>query len=132
MARQWPFNLGVGKPYQVDESLEDYIAYQAYTKLKDKKSSEMMEKNITLAFDKLEHPSDVHTFLSALLFRKNGNQTKADLIVKEMFEKNSASRIVQWCKAYYSGNTDEAKKIAKQVDDNDSVLKQLIKIIEVQ
>ena len=132
MARQWPFNLGVGKPYQVDESLEDYIAYQAYTKLKDKKSSEMMEKNITLAFDKLEHPSDVHTFLSALLFRKNGNQTKADLIVKEMFEKNSASRIVQWCKAYYSGNTDEAKKIAKQVDDNDSVLKLLIKIIEVQ
>ena len=132
MARQWPFNLGVGKPYQVDESLEDYITCKAYTKLKDKKSAETMENNILLALDKLEHPSDANIFLSALIFRKNGNRAKADLVINEMFEKNSSSRIAQWCKANYSGNSDESKKIANQVDDNDSVLKLLISIVELQ
>ena len=132
MARQWPFNLGVGKPYQVDESLEDYITCQAYTKLKDKKSAEKMEKNITVALDNLEHPSEANMFLSALILRKNGNQAKADQIIGEMSEKTSAYKIVKWCKAYYSGNKDEATKIAKQVDDSDVVLKLLIRIIELQ
>ena len=129
MARQWPFNLGVGKPYLVDESLEYYIAYQAYTKLKDKKSAETMDKNIILALDKQEHPADVHRFLSALIFRKNGNQTKADQIMKEMLEKNPTLKLVQWSQAYYYNKTEEAMNIAKQVDDNDVVLKLLIRSV---
>jgi hypothetical protein len=129
MARQWPFNLGVGKPYLVDESLEDYIAYQAYTKLKDKKSAETMEKNITLSIEKQELLPDANRFLCALIFRKNGNQTKADQIMKEMLEKNPALNLVQWSQAYYYGKTEEAMNIAQQVDDNDVVLKLLIRSV---
>jgi hypothetical protein len=116
----------------VDESLENYIASQAYTKLKDKKSAEMMDKNITLAFDNQENQSDGNRFLTALTLRKNGNQAKADMMIKEMFEKNSTLKTVQWFKAFYSGKTDETKNIAKQVDDTDVVLKLWIRSVEME
>ncbi|MBL4605915.1 MAG: hypothetical protein JKY02_09725, partial [Flavobacteriaceae bacterium] len=32
-AKQWPRNLGVGKPYEVDERLEDYIIAKANNNL---------------------------------------------------------------------------------------------------
>jgi tetratricopeptide (TPR) repeat protein len=42
-ARQWPENLGVGKPYDVDERIEDFIAMECYKKLKDKSSAGKMQ-----------------------------------------------------------------------------------------
>ncbi len=90
----------------------------------------MLLKSITLALENLEHPSEANIFLSALIFRKNGNQARADQIMNEKFEKNSTSSIVKWCQAYYSGRTDEAKNIAKQLGDGEAVLKLLIRSID--
>lgn len=45
-ARLWPVNLGVGKPYQVNEQHEDSLALQCYKKLKDEKSIRIMQEKI--------------------------------------------------------------------------------------
>ncbi len=46
MAREWPENLGSGKPYQVNELIEDNLALECYRKLNDQKSVRMMEEEI--------------------------------------------------------------------------------------
>jgi hypothetical protein len=46
MARQWPENLGSGKPYQVNEQTEDKLALECYKKLNDQKSVRMMEDKL--------------------------------------------------------------------------------------
>jgi hypothetical protein len=43
MARQWPANFRVGKPYFVNERTEDSLALECYKKLKDEKSIRMMQ-----------------------------------------------------------------------------------------
>ena len=46
MAREWPENLGSGKPYQVNEVIEDTLALECYKKLNDQKSVRLMEDKI--------------------------------------------------------------------------------------
>ncbi|MEJ7676153.1 MAG: hypothetical protein WKF59_26495 [Chitinophagaceae bacterium] len=46
-ARLWPESLGVGKPYSedIDERLEDWLAYESYAKQgNDKAAKEMLDK----------------------------------------------------------------------------------------
>lgn len=45
-AREWPENLGSGKPYQVNELAEDTLALKCYRKLNDQKSVKLMEQKI--------------------------------------------------------------------------------------
>lgn len=45
-AREWPENLGVGRPYTPDESKEDAMALECYEKLNDKKSIKMMNEKL--------------------------------------------------------------------------------------
>ena len=132
MARQWPFNLGVGKPYQVDESLEDYLASRIYSKLKDKKSAEMTEKHILLTFDQLETPSEINHFISALIFRKNGKSSKGEQIIENLSAKFPASNIMEWCKAYFTSDTIRIKNIVGKDGETDAILQLLSRSLETE
>ena len=44
LARQWPINLGVGKPYQTDVRTEDELSLECYEKLKDEKSEQVLRE----------------------------------------------------------------------------------------
>jgi len=41
-AREWPVNLGVGKPYNPDEKREDELTIECYQKMNDKRGIKMM------------------------------------------------------------------------------------------
>jgi len=45
-ARQWPVNLGVGRPYETDEMTEDSLALECYKKLKNEKYIKLLEGKI--------------------------------------------------------------------------------------
>jgi tetratricopeptide (TPR) repeat protein len=118
-ARQWPENLGVGKPYDVDERIEDFIAMECYKKLKDKSSAGKMQLKITgnpvnqdLSFDSTD-------LLKAWLLKESGNKSGGDQVINMMQSKNPASKIVQWCSAVYSGLTEQAGVIEKEIDHKD-------------
>ncbi len=126
-AKLWPENLGVGKPYLVDERLEDFIALQCYKKMKDNKSAKMTEGKIIGKTDLTDPLSDTNDFLSAWIWREAGDKTKADRIISDLLKKDPASKPVQWCKAVYSGNSEQAKNIAIQNENSDPALRLLVK-----
>ena len=53
-SRQWPENLGVGKPYSedIDERVENWLAYESYTRLGNEQAARPMLDKI-LAFEAL-------------------------------------------------------------------------------
>ncbi len=59
-AKLWPRNLGVGKPYDVDERLENYIIAKANDKLGNKSNLQKLKKEL------LKTPSDVELTLEAI------------------------------------------------------------------
>ena len=127
-ARQWPENLGVGKPYLVDERLEDFIVLQCYLKLKDKTSAEMVQNKITGKEVQLPLSHDANDFLTAWLLKESGGKSEGDQVMKDLLGKNPSSKSVQWCNSMYTGDFEKAKVIAAEVDRNDQTFLFLIRI----
>ena len=118
-SKEWPENLGVGRPYIVDERMEDFIAMQCYKKLNDKQSANVCTDKIT-GKEALQNLSfDINDFLSAWLLRENGNKTEGDRIMNGLGEKVPVSRVIQWCNAVYAGNPEQAKSLSKAVESKD-------------
>ncbi|HSO88412.1 MAG TPA: DUF5107 domain-containing protein [Draconibacterium sp.] len=118
-ARQWPGNLGVGRPYEVDERIEDFIAMECYKKLKDKTSAEKMQHKITKESILQNSQFDVNDFLTAWLLKETGNKSEGDQLIDRMLTQNPSSKVIQWCDFVYSGKSEQARTIEKEADPID-------------
>lgn len=118
-SKEWPANLGVGKPYQVDERLEDFIGLQCYKKLKDSKSAGKIQDQIIGQTEQVNILSGTSDFLTAWVLREAGNKSKADQIMNELIAKNPSSKPIQWCNAVYFNDLEQAKTIAKEIVGDD-------------
>jgi hypothetical protein len=129
-SKEWPSNLGVGKPYLVDERMEDFIAMYCYQKLHDKQSEADCLVAITGSAALENLSSDANDFLTAWLLRENGNKTKGDQTMKNLGDKNPESKIIQWCNAVYSGNQERAKSLFKEAGSNDQTSLLMERIVD--
>jgi hypothetical protein len=129
-SKNWPTNLGVGKPYLVDERMEEFIAMHCYQKLHDKQSETNCLSRLTSPSALQNLSSDVNDFLTAWLLTETGNKTEGDLIMKGLCEKNQDSKVIQWCNAVYAGNSERAKSLSKEVDSNDQTNLLVLRIVD--
>ncbi len=118
-SKEWPANLGVGKPYLVDERMEDFVALQCYKTLNDKQSYTDLLVKITGKAALQNLTSDSNDFLTAWLLRETGNKVEGDRIMKELTDKNPRLKNIQWCLAVYSGLPEKAKALAREIDMKD-------------
>lgn len=107
-ARQWPENLGVGKPYDdsTDERLEDLLSWYLQKKLG--RSGESYLKPIK-QFDLSRHPEAAMNLFTLLFKAKSGatNVTDLHLLFSEPLLKKYPSSA--WMKALYNGQIEEAQ-----------------------
>jgi len=114
-ARLWPLNLGVGRPYEVDERLEDFISMRCFKKLNGNRSAADIQNKIlkqNLSFDE-------NDFLTAWLLKETGKKSEGDKIMNELLSKNPTSKNIQWCNAFYFGDLVKAEVIQKTIVDSD-------------
>jgi predicted Zn-dependent protease len=130
-ARQWPEHLGVGKPYanDIDERLEDWLAYDIYTRQGNSKAAQEMLQKI-IAFTELQtangtgYPS-VNNLVSAWAFEKVGQQEKAKALLKQWVEKEPQNAVAQWAMHVYNGQ-HTALAADTRADENYRILQQWI------
>ena len=94
-SRQWPENLGVGKPYDVDDRLQDYLT--AYCLGKLGKSSEVanwQNKIIDYTNDNFERAS-VNNILPFIIYENRGEKEKHNALLDKLKTSPSSSRLVQ-------------------------------------
>jgi Tfp pilus assembly protein PilF len=125
-AKLWPANLGVGRPYKVDERLEDFMAFRCYKKLKDEKSILMMQNKIIGNPEQLNLTNDVTDVVTALVLKDAGYQTHGEQIMMELLTKNPSSKNIQWCSRIYSNDWQGAKIIERELGDSDPTMLFLI------
>jgi hypothetical protein len=116
-SRTWPENLGVGKPYDVDERLPDFLESLCYKASGNKKNVAMLEtKIISYAQTKSFKPSGSSDLLSAWLIRKSGDQIKAARLIEDLKVLKPEIKSTRWVEAMYSGNKTLAASIAAEDD----------------
>ncbi len=117
-SKQWPENLGVGKPYDnlIDSRLENYLEAKAVAGQGDaKKASNLLN-------DVAEHKSSRSNFesanlLSAIALRQLGKTQEADKMVSAWNVDFPENRIAQWCTAIYKGEKDKAANMIQVRDE---------------
>ncbi len=107
-ARQWPENLGVGKPYEsdIDERLEDWLAYQNYTRLNNQQEAQQSLNKIlsyTSSLKKNILPSP-NNLVSAWAIQKTGKKEGGEKFLNDALVKDPNNITGNWALNIYKGN----------------------------
>lgn len=134
-ARQWPENLGAGKPYDedIDERLEDWLAYQNYLHLNNADSAIQMLDKIISFNNIVEHDgnnfSSANDLVTAWAFNKAGNPDQAQKYLQQILNKNPESIWAQWAINVYNRKTYKLPEI-NTLNENYRILNKWITISE--
>ncbi len=82
LAREWPESLGVGKPYETDERIEDAFESLYWTKKGNTKKANDLKQQV-LDYQKHKSGFSASTLLSALFMKQAGNVDEARAILQE-------------------------------------------------
>jgi tetratricopeptide (TPR) repeat protein len=116
-SRRWPENLGVGKPYDTDERLPDFLESLCSKAMDDQdRASELEEAIMSYAQLNGYHPSGSIDLLSAWLLRKNGEEAKAADLIETLRKQQPRNKSTRWVEAMYHGNKTLAVSIGKEKD----------------
>ncbi|MDN5214473.1 DUF5107 domain-containing protein [Fulvivirgaceae bacterium BMA12] len=124
MSKQWPENLGAGRPYSVDERLPDFVLAYAHEKSGSKQvADEYYEK--VIAFD--DESGNSPLLLAQLLAAKRtGNSEKLQLLIDKYL--NSEHEDIQWAMTTFRSKP-VASEEAAEGDFDKTFLNDLIEVV---
>lgn len=108
-SKEWPENLGVGKPYDnmIDNRLEDYLEAKAAAGQGDsRKTSALLAAVADYTISRSHFESG--NLLSVLALRELGKVQEADRMVAAWSTDFPENCVVQWCTAIYRGEKEKA------------------------
>jgi tetratricopeptide (TPR) repeat protein len=103
-AREWPENLGAGQPYasDLDERLEDWLAYQCAQRIKDSDAARRALEKI-LAFGANAKPSGAGSLVRVLALKESGRIPDADKLLKQWQAIPAEAPMATWAAEVLSG-----------------------------
>ena len=130
-SREWPENLGVGKPYDVDERVQDYLAAYCLDKLgKSGEASKSYERVLTATDEKFERAS-VNNILPYLIYEKTGEGEKRAALLRKLKTSSSANRPLQrWVLAAAEKDETALTELSSELRGNSyvGIMLQILKL----
>jgi len=114
-AQEWPERLGVGKPLDVDNRLEEFLEARCYSFLKREKEEQRLLQSVALAGNQNAAPTNSNTLLSALSLRALGKSTEAAQLLSQWIKNSPQNPVARWASLIFAGNNQEASAILEQL-----------------
>jgi hypothetical protein len=129
-SKKWPENLGVGKPYEVDIRIQDYLKIFCLEKLNRKNETEALRKSI-IDYTNSDMSPSFSNILAIRILQENGETEAANTLIQKMDNSARSDNPVQkWVIA--SGKNDQAtiNNLEKDFSKNISflILKKLTEV----
>lgn len=117
-SKEWPENLGVGKPYDnmIDSRLEDYLEAKAAAGQGDSRKASALLSAVAGYKTSRSHFGSGN-LLSALALRESGKVQEADRMVAAWSTDFPENRVAQWCTAIYRGEKEKAAGMLQSRND---------------
>ena len=121
-AKEWPMNLGVGKPYEVDERLDDYIIAMAYTLSGNKKKAEVHYHKVAdyCSSNQVNESSKLIFQLFAL--EKLGGKDEALQLLSDNIAQFHPNVYLKWVQKIYQQDLGKAEEIAKDIIESEKII----------
>jgi len=103
-ARQWPEQLGVGKPYDadIDDRLEKYMEGLVLQKSKGAASANNSWKNVV---DVHAGGTNANTLLTALALSNLSRADEGEKLLTDWLKKQPDNKVAQWCFDQFKGKS---------------------------
>lgn len=102
-ARLWPRNLGVGKPYEVDERMEHYILAKAYEKTGDRQQ-QTAHRDWVVEYDTGNAGASPNLLFQALLLKAENRAEKAAMLIEAALQENPGNPDLEWVEKAFSSS----------------------------
>ena len=118
-SRQWPENLGVGKPYDVDDRIQDYLTAYCLDKLgKDGEVSKWNNKVIDYTNNHIEE-SSVNNILPIIIYERQGEKEKVNALLNKLKTSSAAARPQQrWVIAAAEKDQNALNTLSSELSQN--------------
>jgi len=105
-ARQWPENLGVGKPYDadMDERFEDFQQALCLGQMKKKSEADKLYASLTL---EKNNSKNANLVINALALKKIGKEADGEKLLEDWKENSSDKTIPDWCLSVFNQRGSE-------------------------
>lgn len=101
-AKNWPANLGVGRPYDVDERIEDFLMARAFKELGNNEKASAFKRKVT----EYVHPGytqgNSRLYLQLLLLKQTNRKEEASELLQRHKFNYSDNIYVQWVDAKFN------------------------------
>jgi Tfp pilus assembly protein PilF len=111
-ARQWPENMGVGKPYEVDERLENFLELYSLQQGDQPVPVGLVDSIVYYRDNFPDTPYGSNDFLSLYLLQQNNRFEKAEQILNSWLQHDPNDLAMQWSLAFMDGDTEKLNNIA--------------------
>jgi predicted Zn-dependent protease len=123
-SKEWPENLGVGKPFHADERLQDYLLAVSYEFLNDSQRSNQLLTDIIAYQNKIQTNAVTYNDLFELLsLKKLGREGELETALNRISNSNNNNTTAEVVLALYRNDTGILQEIKKQKGLNHAVLK---------
>ncbi len=126
-SKGWPENLGVGKPYDVDIRIQDYLNAYCLEKMKKAGETAVLKKSVVDYTTKNSHPS-FSNILAIETLKAQGDKTGAEDLIKKM--QDSKNPVQKWVVATAKNDQSAAAGLEKEFAANTNFLI-IKKVLEV-
>ncbi len=109
-AKLWPENLGVGKPYNPDERIENLLLSTCYAKIGKDDTSQKLQDEI-LAYNQEKPDYNSSTLISIYTLILQNEKSKADQLYQRWKSNTSDSNIVNWSADILFGEKNKAYQV---------------------
>jgi tetratricopeptide (TPR) repeat protein len=120
-SKDWPENLGAGKPYDPDIRMQNYLEAICYEKLGRRLEAKSLQDEI-INYTEVHYAESGKTFNNLLalhIFRQRGETESADALIKKLKEPDTyAKPTQQWIVAYFTNDTKTCEKLEKDMSRN--------------
>ncbi|MBK8883385.1 MAG: hypothetical protein IPN67_13655 [Bacteroidales bacterium] len=118
-SKEWPENLGVGQPYNVDTRIQDYLNVYCLEKLRKSGETTGLKKSIIDYAGKYEYPS-FNDILSIKTVNASGDIAAVEAIVKKI--QDSDNPVQMWVVATAKNDQKAIAGLEKELAANTSFL----------
>jgi tetratricopeptide (TPR) repeat protein len=122
-SKEWPENLGVGKPYEADTCIQDYLEIFCLKKLDRANETDLLRKSLLdYTNQHIMQPSFNH-ILAIRILKENGETEAANTLIQKMVDSEQhANPIYQWVIATYKNEQTKVNDLEKGFAKNNYFL----------
>ncbi len=115
-AKLWPENLGVGRPYEVDERIEDFLKAECLLRLGKKDQALELYDEIVAYSRKHNSRYSSTDFLFLVTLKRLNKDKEVNQFMANWLEEKPNDPLLKWSKAMLNNNKPGAKAIEEQIN----------------